>query len=120
MFKNPWRFCGVSTILKPEGQAWLLAPLFYEEHEKPFDFHRYTQFAWRRVADQAGLELKEIDWLEGYFGTLSKLQGVDGTPSCPSRGCCGGCSSHTWLERRLAQSCVSESPTGGCPRITAA
>jgi SAM-dependent methyltransferase len=58
-------------VLKPGGQAWLSAPLFYEEHEKPYDFHRYTQFAWQRMADQAGFVSVEVDWLEGYFGTLS-------------------------------------------------
>jgi ubiquinone/menaquinone biosynthesis C-methylase UbiE len=58
-------------ILKPGGQAWLSAPLFYAEHEKPYDFHRYTQFAWRRMAEESGFDLKEIEWLEGYYGTLS-------------------------------------------------
>lgn len=58
-------------VLKPGGEAWLSAPLFYAEHEKPYDFHRYTQFAWRRMADEAGFDLKEIEWLEGYYATLS-------------------------------------------------
>lgn len=58
-------------VLKPGGQAWLSAPLFYEEHEQPYDFYRYTRFAWQRMADDAELDLKEIDWLEGYFGTLA-------------------------------------------------
>jgi hypothetical protein len=58
-------------VVKPGGQVWLSAPLFYEEHEKPYDFFRYTQFGWRKMADQAGLEVKDIDWLEGYFGTVA-------------------------------------------------
>jgi 2-polyprenyl-3-methyl-5-hydroxy-6-metoxy-1,4-benzoquinol methylase len=58
-------------VLKPGGQAWLSAPLFYAEHEKPYDFHRYTQFAWQWMAEQAGFEIKEMEWLEGYYGTLA-------------------------------------------------
>ncbi len=61
----------IRRVLKPDGQAWVSAPLFYEEHEKPYDFHRYTQFAWRRMAADAGLTVESIDWLEGYYGTIS-------------------------------------------------
>jgi ubiquinone/menaquinone biosynthesis C-methylase UbiE len=58
-------------VLKPGGQAWLSAPLFYPEHVKPYDFYRYTRFAWRDMARRAGFEVDDISWLEGYFGTLS-------------------------------------------------
>ena len=58
-------------VLKPGGQAWLTAPLFFAEHEKPFDFHRFTQFAWRQMAGETGFTIKEITWLEGYYGTLA-------------------------------------------------
>ena len=58
-------------VLKPDGQAWLSAPLFYEEHEQPYDYHRYTQFEWRRLANETGFEVKELAWLEGYYGTMS-------------------------------------------------
>lgn len=58
-------------ILKPGGQAWLSAPLFYPEHVQPYDFYRYTRFAWRNMARRSGFVVDEIAWLEGYFGTLS-------------------------------------------------
>jgi len=58
-------------VLKPGGQAWLSAPLFYAEHEKPFDFHRYTQFSWRWMAADSGFRVEVLDWLEGYYGTLA-------------------------------------------------
>jgi SAM-dependent methyltransferase len=58
-------------VLKPGGRIWASAPLFYEEHEQPFDFYRYTQFGLRRLFEEAGFESLEIDWLEGYFGTVS-------------------------------------------------
>lgn len=61
----------IKRVLKPGGQAWLSAPLFYEEHETPYDFYRYTQFAWRQLATEAGFAVESIEWLEGYYGTLS-------------------------------------------------
>ena len=57
-------------ILKPEGKLICTCPLFYEEHEKPFDFYRYTQFAHRYLFEKAELEIESLDWMEGYFGTV--------------------------------------------------
>ena len=58
-------------VLKPGGRMMASAPLFYEEHEKPYDFYRYTQFAWRRMLGSAGFEIQSLKWLEGYHGTLA-------------------------------------------------
>lgn len=58
-------------VLKPGGQAWLSAPLFYAEHEIPYDYYRYTKYAWRYMAEESGFKVKDISWLEGYFGTVS-------------------------------------------------
>ena len=32
-------------VLKPGGRIFLSAPLFFAEHQKPYDFFRYTLFA---------------------------------------------------------------------------
>ena len=58
-------------VLKPGGTLWLTAPLFYAEHERPYDFFRYTQFGLRHLLERAGFDVLEIDWMEGYLGTLS-------------------------------------------------
>ena len=58
-------------VLKPGGTVWLTTPLFYAEHVVPWDYFRYTQFAWRKMARRSRLRVEEIAWLEGYFGTLS-------------------------------------------------
>jgi SAM-dependent methyltransferase len=58
-------------VLKLDGQLWASAPLFYEEHEQPYDFYRYTQFGLRRLFEESGFKDLQIDWLEGYLGTLS-------------------------------------------------
>ena len=58
-------------VLKPGGTLWLTAPLFYSEHERPYDFYRYTQFGLRHLLEREGFAVDEIDWMEGYLGTLS-------------------------------------------------
>jgi SAM-dependent methyltransferase len=58
-------------VLKPGGTLWLTAPFFYAEHERPYDFFRYTQFGLRHLLESAGFEVVELEWMEGYLGTLS-------------------------------------------------
>lgn len=57
-------------ILKPGGKIIYTGPLFYEEHEQPYDFYRYTQFGLKHLFTKSGFEIEYIDWLEGYYGTL--------------------------------------------------
>jgi ubiquinone/menaquinone biosynthesis C-methylase UbiE len=61
----------LSRVLKPGGTLWLTAPLFYAEHERPYDFFRYTQFGLRHLLESERFEVLELDWMEGYLGTLS-------------------------------------------------
>jgi SAM-dependent methyltransferase len=64
-------------ILKAGGQIIYTGPLFYEEHEQPYDFYRYTQFGLRHLFGSAGFVIERLDWLEGYFGTVGyQLQGM--------------------------------------------
>jgi len=80
-------------VLKPGGRIWATAPLFFEEHEQPYDFYRYTQFAWRRLGERSGLEVEELRWLEGYDGTLAYQLGFAArslpTSQLPIRGLLG-------------------------------
>jgi SAM-dependent methyltransferase len=58
-------------VLAPGGRLWTSCPLYYEEHDVPYDFFRYTQFALRRMFDESGFVDVELDWLEGYMATVS-------------------------------------------------
>ena len=53
------------------GTMLCSAPLFYEEHEAPYDYFRYTQYAYKILLEEAGFEIVKIEWLEGYMGTLA-------------------------------------------------
>ena len=56
-------------ILKPTGKMIYTAPLFFEEHEQPYDFYRYTRFGVRHIFERAGFVVERLDWLEVFFGT---------------------------------------------------
>jgi SAM-dependent methyltransferase len=58
-------------VLKPGGRMIFTAPLFYEEHEQPYDFYRYTQFAVRYLFTEGGFQIDRLDWLEGYYSTVA-------------------------------------------------
>ncbi|RIK41060.1 MAG: class I SAM-dependent methyltransferase [Chloroflexi bacterium] len=58
-------------VLKPGGTLWLSTPLFYAEHETPHDYFRYTQFGLRYLLEKSGFDILQLEWLEGYYGTLA-------------------------------------------------
>jgi SAM-dependent methyltransferase len=58
-------------VLKPAGTLWVSAPLYFPEHEVPYDYYRYTQFAWHHLLAQADFELLECNWGQGYAGTVA-------------------------------------------------
>ena len=64
-------------VLKPGGRMICTAPLFFEEHEAPYDFYRYTQYGWRHLMEKVGFEIVELRRMEGYLGTVAyQLQGA--------------------------------------------
>jgi SAM-dependent methyltransferase len=81
-------------VLKPGGQMIYTGPLFYEEHEQPYDFYRYTQFGLRYLLESVGFKIDRLDWLEGYYGTVgyqlnSMAHYLPGKPRDIDRGLAG-------------------------------
>ena len=60
----------LNRVLKPGGMMIYSGPLFYEEHQAPYDFYRYTQFGLRHLFSTTGFVIDRLDWLEGYYGTV--------------------------------------------------
>lgn len=61
----------LNRVLMPGGRILLTAPLYFAEHQQPYDFYRYTRFSLKRLFEEAGFRVDRIGWLEGYFGTMS-------------------------------------------------
>ena len=58
-------------VLKPGGKLFTTAPLWYQEHEVPYDFYRYTQYSIRYIFAAAGFRIDDLRWLEGYMGSVA-------------------------------------------------
>ena len=59
-------------VLKPGGRMFYSGPFWFEEHEKPYDFYRYTSFALRHLFEKSAFQIEDLRWLEGYLGTVTK------------------------------------------------
>jgi SAM-dependent methyltransferase len=59
-------------VLKPGGRLFYSGPFWYEEHEKPYDYYRYTSFALRHLFERSAFQIEDLRWLEGYLATACK------------------------------------------------
>ncbi len=57
----------IARLLKPAGKFLMNVPFYYQLHEAPYDYYRYTEFALRRFADVSGI-------------TIIRLQAIGGVP----------------------------------------
>jgi SAM-dependent methyltransferase len=61
----------LARVLAPGGHLWLTAPFVGELHEEPHDYFRFTSHGLRRLVEDAGIDVIEIEPLTGYFTTLA-------------------------------------------------
>lgn len=66
-------FSEIARVLKPGGHALVSTPFMYRVHEAPYDFFRYTPFAYRSLAAAAGLEVVELAPRGGYPTVFADL-----------------------------------------------
>lgn len=60
----------ISRMLKKDGKLILGVPFYYWLHETPHDYYRYTEYALKRMLEEQGFELLEI---EAYGGPIEIL-----------------------------------------------
>jgi SAM-dependent methyltransferase len=58
---NPDQFLAeVARVLRPGGSLLLTLPFFWDEHEQPHDFARYSSFGLSHLLDQHGFKVREL------------------------------------------------------------
>jgi SAM-dependent methyltransferase len=63
----------LARVLAPGGKLIMMVPFFYQVHEPPHDYNRYTRFALERMCKEAGLEVVELTPYGGYPDVLLDL-----------------------------------------------
>lgn len=66
-----WR--EMSRILAPRGKLIMNVPFYYCVHEAPHDYYRFTEFALRRAAELAGLEVVLLEAAGGSPEILADI-----------------------------------------------
>ena len=64
-------------VLKPGGMVHLVVPHMWEEHQKPYDYFRFTSGGIRYLMQSAGIRIRKIHPVGGFFWQLGRrLMGV--------------------------------------------
>jgi len=66
----------IARVLRPGGSLILSVPFVYEEHEKPFDFFRFTQFGITELLAKANFEVSSIIKDTNAILTIAMLTNV--------------------------------------------
>jgi len=59
-------------VLKNGGTIHLVVPHMWEEHQKPHDFFRFTSSGIRFLMESAGLRVKRVEPIGGFFWQLGR------------------------------------------------
>jgi hypothetical protein len=62
----------MNRILSPGGIVILTVPFFWQIHEPPRDFYRYTKFGLKHLFEKGGFDIIEIIPLTGFFITIAQ------------------------------------------------
>jgi SAM-dependent methyltransferase len=60
----------MARVLKPGGHLFLTTPFFYQEHQQPYDFYRYTRYGLKYLLETAGFSALSIRSEGGYYMVL--------------------------------------------------
>jgi SAM-dependent methyltransferase len=64
-------------VLKPGGMVHIIVPHMWEEHQRPYDFFRFTSSGIRYLLEITGIRIRKIQPAGGFFWELGRrLMGV--------------------------------------------
>ena len=63
----------ISRVLKPGGKLAFTCPFVWDEHEKPYDFARYTSFAIKHLLHKHKFKLIILKKSTGYVETVMQM-----------------------------------------------
>lgn len=69
----------LNRVLKPNGVLLLTVPFMWEEHEKPYDFGRYSSFGLKSILERNGFEVIE------QMKTLNDIRAIFQLLNCQLR-----------------------------------
>ena len=61
----------IHRVLRPGGALIGTVPFAIGEHEQPYDFHRYTSFCLRRMFEDAGFLVAELNYVGDMVGVAA-------------------------------------------------
>ena len=109
----------MARLLAPGGHVLLNTPFLYGIHEAPHDYARYTEYALRRFALQAGLDVQLLLPIGGSLHVLADLMGkhlahlpVVGTPIARATQWTVALLDRTRLGQRITSRTASHFPLG--------
>lgn len=64
----------LNRVLKPGGKMLITCPFVWPEHEKPYDYARYTRFALKSKLEATGFDLLTVDKSGDFFTSVCQLR----------------------------------------------
>lgn len=84
---KPWAVLReMNRVLRIGGHLFVSAPQWWFQHQKPYDYYRYTSFGLRYLLEQSGFEIQFIKPMGGYFWFLSVVLRALHAHLFPTRG----------------------------------
>jgi len=63
----------IYRVLKDNGLLLLTTPFVWNEHEIPYDFFRFTQYAHKAVLNDLGFDILKLEPTTKFFATIGQL-----------------------------------------------
>ncbi len=74
LFDLPGALAEMNRVLKKGGKLLLTCPFVWGEHEVPYDFARYTQFALKDIMEKSGFRVIEYNKQGNFVETITQIR----------------------------------------------